>query len=528
MRTKLSIRNIYISIFSQVIIALLGFIARKVFLDSLGANYLGINGLLTNVLSALVLVEGGIAISIVYNLYKPLAEGNEEKIIALIQLYKKAYRILALITLIVCLGLYPFLNHLMKDSGKIPFLSIIYFIFVTKSVVSYLNAHKWSLINADQRGYILAKLNLLFQVVTIITRIIILVTTKNYVFYLGVELIIFIVQNLINGHIVNKRYPYIKTKTHYRLDQSTKENLTKNVKGMFLQNIGGYLVFGTDNILISSFVSVAVVGLYSNYTMIISQLESLLSPILSGIGASVGNLLATENKEKNYEVFKVTFLMNFWIYSLCVVFLYNLLVPFISWWLGDQYLLNNLAFIFILINFYLNGMRTAIATFKNNAGLFTQDKYAPLVEGGINLISSLVFVKFFGLAGVFMGTSLSTVATILWTQPVITYKHVFKKPVGSYFIKYAFYACLTVVTCCITTVVVNHLVFGHSFLSLIERGNISLVVPNLLYVIIFSKNTEFKYLIKITRAHVSGYKLKLGKTQKVNSNQLSKEVYNEK
>ncbi|WML50681.1 hypothetical protein RCG23_21195 [Neobacillus sp. PS3-34] len=508
MRTNHSIKNIYMSIFSQVVIILLGFIARKIFLDNLGAAYLGINGLLTNVLSTLVLVEGGIAISIVYNLYKPLAEKNEEKIIALVQLYKKAYFVLAIITLIISLGIYPFLGRLMKEGGNIPYLSIIYFIFVGKSMISYLNAHKWSLINADQRGYILTKVNLVFQVAIMITRIIILVYTKSYVFYMAIELILFIIQNIINGKIVNKRYAYIKTKKRYYIDQSTRNNIVTNVKAMFLHNIGGYLVYGTDNLLISSLISVSTVGLYSNYTMITGQLTGLLNPILSGIGSSVGNLMATESSNKIYSIFKVSYLLNFWIYSLCVIFLFNILEPFISWWLGKQYLLDNLTFIFILINLYLDGSRTSIGTFKNKAGLFVQDKYMPLLEGFINLISSLVLVKQFGLAGIFIGTTISTIATVFWTQPCIVYKNVFKIPVSKYFSTYCFYSILTLLSCYISAEICNIFVPGNSLISLIEKGIICLFVPNIIYVGVFYKTEEFKYIKNILGSIISRLKIR--------------------
>ena len=149
MRTKNSMKNIYISILTQIIITLLGFISRKIFIDSLGTEYLGVNGLLTNVLSMLSLVEGGIGTSIVYNLYKPLSKNDESRIIALVQLYKKIYGILAIVIFGLSLTLYPFLGVLMKDGNVITSINIIYFIFVFKNMISYLNAHKWSLINAD-------------------------------------------------------------------------------------------------------------------------------------------------------------------------------------------------------------------------------------------------------------------------------------------------------------------------------------------------------------------------------------------
>lgn len=494
MRTKHSLKNIYIGVVSQIVLVLLGFISRKIFIDSLGIDYLGINGLLTNVLSVMALVESGIGISIVYNLYKPLADGDKKKVIALVQLYKKAYSFLALIIFAISICLYPFLRFLMKDGGDIGNLAFIYFLFVGKNMISYLNAHKLSLISADQRGYVITKINLVFQIVTMIARILILVTTKSYILYLVIELAIYLVQILYSGRIVDKRYSYIKTNEKYSIDSGTKDNLIKNIKAMFLHNIGGFMVFGTDNILISSFISIATVGLYSNYTMITQQVSALIAPILGGIDASVGNLLATESIDKNYSIFKVTFLVNFWIYSICVIFLNNLLDPFISWWLGGEYLMSNLSLIFILVNFYLTGMRTAISTFKNKAGLFVQDKYAPIIEGLINLISSLILVNYFGLAGIFMGTALSTLLTVFWTQPVIVYKHVFNLPVRYYFIKYCFYSILTVIGCLVTTMAVDTLVSGNSFLDLIIKGIICLLLPNIIFVILLYKNNEFKYI----------------------------------
>lgn len=509
MRTTHSIKNISISIFYQLVVVLLGLISRRVFLDSLGVEYLGVNGLLTNVLSVLMLVESGIGTSIVYNLYKPLAENNTSQIIALIQLYKKAYTGLAFIVLLITVIVYPFLGYFIKGGNNIPNLPIIFFIFVVKTMISYLNAHKWSLINADQRGYILAKMNLVFQILSTVVKIVVLILTHNYIFFLALELVIYGLQNIVNGSIVNKRYPFIKTKDKYPIEKTTMDNIKTNVKAMFFHSIGGYIVFGTDNIMISSFIGLTAVGLYSNYTMIIDQLRALMNPVLAGIGASVGNMIATENSEKNYFIFKIVYLLNFWLYSFCVIFLYNLLEPFLNWWLGGDYLLNKLTFGFILINVYLTGMRTAISTFKSKAGLFVQDKYAPLFEGFINLISSLLLVKSIGLPGIFIGTTISTITTVFWTQPYIVYKNVFQKPVRLYFLKYGFYSMLTVVTCFITTNICNYFVEGNGLLALIIKGTISVVVPNLIYIAIFYKSKEFQYIMNVLSLRLPGLKLKV-------------------
>lgn len=497
MRTKNAIKNIAMSLFSQIVILILGFVSRKVFIDNLGAEYLGVNGLLTNVLSMMVLIEGGIGISIVYNLYKPLAENNKEKIIALVQLYKKAYKILALIILIISCGLYPILGFIMKSDEPIKGMFVVYAIFVGKNIISYLNAYKWALINADQKGYVLARSNLIFQIITTIAKISILILTQSYIIFLLMEIGVFILQNITNTFIVYKRYPYLKEKSKYSIDNDTKENINKNVRAMFLHNIGGYLVFSTDNILISTFISVKAVGLYSNYTMVIGQLAALLNPVIDGIGASVGNLIATESEEKTYEIFKISYFISFWIYSFATVFLYALLQPFINWWIGEEYLLDKFTFIVILINFYLNGTRGPIGTFKNKAGFFVQDKYVPVIEGFINLIGSLILIKYFGLVGVFLGTTVSSLLTGFWNQPRIVYKHLFKIEVKTYFIRYIIFAIITIFTSVITLNICDLIINGENFSSLIYRGIICAIVPNLIYVLIFFKTKEFKNIYKL-------------------------------
>lgn len=521
MRINNSIKNIYISVLTQIVVILLGFLSRKVFLDNLGSEYIGINGLLTNILSMLSLVEGGIGVSIVYNLYKPLAENDIPKITALVQLYRKIYGILAIVIFILSLLMYIFLGVFIKGGTNIPFIGVVYFILVLKNMVSYLNAHKWSLINADQKGYIITKYNLIFKVVSTILNIIVLKLTKNYILFLLVELVIFIIQNIYNGKIVNDRYPYVKIKEKYKIDEKTKQNLIINVKAIFLHNIGSYCVFGTDNLLISSFVGLTTVGLYSNYTMITGQLTALLAPILNGIGASVGNLIATESKEKSYQIFNVTYLVNFWIYSFSVIFLYNLLEPFINWWLGEGLLIDRLAFIFILINFYLTGLRNSINIFKSKAGIFKNDKYIPLLESIINLAASIILVKYFGFAGILIGTTISTIMFPLWTQSKLVYNKIFEKSVTEYFRKYLFYIVVTLLTGMITTFICNKLVLGSEFISLVAKGIICIIIVNLVYILLFYKTNEFKYILNIINPMIIKLKNKLKRAYNINESGLN-------
>ncbi|WP_394186466.1 lipopolysaccharide biosynthesis protein [Metabacillus halosaccharovorans] len=501
MRTVNSMKNISIGIFTQIVMVFLGFISRKVFIDSLGVEYLGINGLLTNVLSMLALVESGIGTSIVYLLYKPLSENDRPKVIALIQLYKKLYLFLSIIILVLSLILYPFLDLIIKGSESLTYISLAYFIFVFKNMFSYFNAHKVSLISADQKGYILARVNLGFSIFSTVTRIFVLVMTENYILYLLIELVINFIQIIFHGRIVDKRYPYIKTKVKYFIHKSEKSSLITNVKAIFLHNVGGFAVHGTDNILISTFVGIGTVGIFSNYTMIIGQLGALLSPILNGVGDSVGNLVASESDEKKYSIFKVIYFLNFWLYSVSVVLLYNLIEPLINWWLGKGLLLSSSVLIIILVNFFINGLRTPVFTFKAKSGIFVQDKYTPLFAAAVNLIASIILVKYFGLFGIFLGTTIS-ILSIIWIAPSLVYSKVFNKPVWPYFTKFVFYSVLTLLTCFITSIVCDYLILENSFLSLVVKGIICLLIPNSIYIALFYKSQEFQYLLNIVLSRI--------------------------
>lgn len=509
MRIKNSIKNIYYSLLIQVCMTLLGFISRRVFINNLDIEYLGVNGLLTNIISMLSLVEGGIGASIVYNMYKPLAEDDKPAIIALVQLYKKLYMVVAAVVFAISLLIYPFLGKIMKDSNNVAYITIIYFIFVGKNIVTYLNAHKWSLINADQKGYVLNKYNLRFNIGTYIIKILFLQFTKNYILYIIIEFIISLIQTMWNGSIVNKQYPYIKTPKKYIVDKKIKSNLFTNVKAIMFHNIGGYIVTGTDNILISALVNVKSVGLYSNYTMVMNQLSGILTQVLGGIGASVGNLIATEDSDKSYSIFKVTHFINFWIYSFSVIFLYNLLEPFIDWWLGKGLLLDKMTFIVVLLNYYLMGLRNTVLTFKNKAGIFDEDKYFPLIEAGINLGASLILVKYFGLAGIFLGTTISTLAIPMWTQPKLVFNKIFDVSLREYYKRYSLYAILTIVIGFITTLFCNIVQENNLFLSLIIKGIICVIIPNCAYLILFLKTEEMKYIYSIIKPIISKIKDKI-------------------
>lgn len=495
MRIKNSILNISAGIGSQIIITSLSFISRTVFINSLGIEYLGINGLLTNILAMLTLAEAGIGASIMYSLYKPVAENDQLKINVLMKYYRNAYMVIALIVLLLGLSLMPFLGFFIKNTS-VENIHLIYSIFLLNTVLPYLYVHKNSFLNICQKGYIVTGIYSVSAIVTTCLKIGILHFTGNFILYLVIDSIITIITTIFLSIMVNKMYPFLRVKVTTKLDSETKSNITKNVKAIVLQNIGNYLVFGTDNIIISSFVSVAAVGIYSNYNMLIEICRTFINQIFNNIYHSVGNLVANESIDKVYSVFKVYMLLNFWLYSLFTILLSIIIEPFIKLWIGSEFIMSNSVMIVLMIIFYEKGMRNSITTVKTTSGIFHEDRYAPLIQATINLIISIVLVQYIGILGVFIGTLISTLAVPFWTTPYLVYKKVFYKPILNYFKKYAFYIGLGIGTYWLTDLI-SSFVVADNFFSLILIGFICLIVPNLIYIGIFYKTDEFKYLFGI-------------------------------
>ena len=322
--------------------------------------------------------------------------------------------------------------------------------------------------------------------------------TQNYILYLIIDSVITITNSIILAIIVNKMYPYLKNKVKDKLDSETKKDITKNVKAIVFQNIGNYLVFGTDNIIISSFVSVAAVGLYSNYNMLIEICRTFINQVFNNIYHSVGNLVAKENMDKVYSIYKTYRFLNFWLYSFFTIFLAIMLEDFIIQWIGSEFLMQGSLVFVLMFIFYERGMRNSITTVKTTSGIFHEDRFAPLCQAAINLVVSILLVQRIGIIGVFIGTLVSAIAVPFWTTPYLVYKKVFHKPVSHYFLKYTYYAAIGIGTYFLTNFICGFVPVG-DLISLIVRALICLVVPNLVYICIFYKTDEFKYLFGIVK-----------------------------
>ena len=499
MRTKNSIKNTIVSFSSNLLTIIIGLIAQGIFIKILGSEYLGINGLFSNIISMLGIVELGVGSAIIYHLYKPIVEEDIKKVKALMNFYKKCYTIIALIILTIGLMITPYLNLFIEEVTIDINISLVYILFIIEIVCSYLLSYKRSIINANQKNYLVNFIHIGYLVILNILEIIILVLTKNYYLYLVIKIVMRILENIGVTLLANKLYPYLKHNNE-KLDENTKKDIFQKVKALFFHKIGGFIVLGTDNIIISKFIGIIEVGLYSNYYMIIDAIEKLFGQVIRAITPSVGNMLVKESSEKSFEIFKRVRFLNFWIATFSGISLLVVMNSFITVWIGSKYLLATCVLIVLVLNYYAKSMRSCHMIFKEAAGIYYEDRYIPLLESVLNIVASLILLKYFGLAGIFMGTIISSLALYCISYPKYVYKKLFNRSYLNYTKETLGYLSIFLVLAVITYKISRLIVINNAFLSLIINCLIAVVIPNLVLLIIFWHTDNFKYYLNLLKS----------------------------
>lgn len=492
MRTKSSVLNIAAAWGGQVVALLMQLVVRMVFVQYLSNEYLGLSGLFSNILSMLSLVDLGVGPAMTFSLYKPLAEHDTEKVKSLMRIYQVTYRVIGTIILVLGIITIPIYPYLINGKPDIPNLNLIYFLFVFNTGVSYFYSYKRSLISSDQKRYIETLMHYLFYFVYNLVQIIVLALTENYILFLLCQVVATVMENLTLSKIADRMYPYLKEKDVNPLPQKDVAVIKRNVGAMVFHKVGSIIVNGTDNILITKFVGLAITGLYSNYTIVINALKLIVSQVFKSITASVGNLSAVENDKKITEVFNKALFVNFWVYGFCAICLECLFQPFILIWLGRDFLLDQFTVTMLVLSFFFSGMRQAVLTFRDATATYYYDRYKPLFESAVNLAASIILVQIMGIAGVFLGTIISTLTVCTWVEPYVLYKHVLKCPLREYFKKYLIYCVVTLIAGLITYGFIS-LVQGNVYFVFVVRSIVCIIVPNFIFVIVFRKKQEFVY-----------------------------------
>lgn len=499
LRLKNSIRNSFWGAFSNLVITLLNFIVRTVFIGTLGNEYLGINGLFTNILCILSFAELGVGHAITYCMYKPAAKKDIEKIKSLLKLYKKFYNIIGIIIFTVGILIIPLFPFVIKDAPNInENLIVIYLLYLFETASSYFLVYKKSILIVNQKDYIYDVIKLILQVLKSIIQLFVLIFIKNYTLYLFIFVLSTLFTNVITYLIANNMYPYVSEKNIVDLSENEKHDITNNIKSLILYKLGKVSLNGTDNIIISSLIGIIAVGKYSNYALIISSVSGIGYLILAGANSSIGNVNATESNEKKEEIMKQMLFISTWLYGFITICLAILLDPFITIWIGNEYLIPKLASLSAVFYILVDGQEFASHTYISTLGYFKQTRFLSLICAFLNIVLSLILGSVFGLFGIFISTSISKILTTSWYDTYVVYTNEFKKSPKKYYLKHLLLllgVCLNYFIC----VFLSNLIPDGTIYLFVIKTIVVVLLSNIIFTFMFYKTNEFKKICNIMR-----------------------------
>ena len=507
-RVSKSLLNAKVGVFFFLLSIFVQFFSRKIFLDELGDDFIGLESTLRSILGFLNLAELGIGTAIGFTLYKPLYDSNQKEINKIIALLGVLYKKIGLVILAVGIIISLFFPYIFSDTQFS--LLLIYFVFYTlmaSTLLAYFFNYHASLFGADQKGYIIQKYFQSFNIIRVMLQVVVVIYYKNFFLYIILELLFSIIYSIILRKKIKQIYPWLII-NYNKKSSVIKEypEIIKKVKQVFFHKMSQFVKSGTDNLLIYGLINLQSVALFGNYFLVFSKLNSLIMMAFAGTGSAVGNLIAEDDKENIKKVFWELVSIQFFIAGFFSLAIYYTMDQLILLWLGEKYVLSKIILILFISNFFLMQITATINRFKNAYGLYA-DIWAAVSEAIINLVVSLTLGSIYGISGVVAGTVSSLfIIGVLW-KPYYLYKYGFKKNVFIYWKGLIPILISFVLSCFLVNFCIEHLISTSYDVSFINWVLYSIKVSLLIIFIygmllyIFNKSfrifwTRIKTLIK--------------------------------
>ena len=487
-RTKNAKAGIITGLLSKLLHMGMPFITRTALLYILGTEYLGLNGLFSSLLSFLSLAELGVSNALVYSMYKPVAQEDEKTVCALLNLYRKLYRMIGMVILAAGLVCVPFLRRLI--SGEVPpdvNLYVLYGIYLGNTVISYfLFAYRSSLLTAHQRIDVTNVIDSTVSAVVWAVQIVMLLVFRNYYAYVLLMPVSNIVGNFVRLYYTRKLYPQYMPKG--KVEPELEASIYRKIRALMGAKISTTVLHSSDNLVISAFLGLTMVTIYGNYYFLMNSIGGFIGIVFSVLLPGVGNSLVTETVEKNYRDFKKFVFLNNWMVGWCAVCFLCLYQPFMKLWAGAALMLPFSVVALIVLYFILYQGRKVVITYKDAAGLWWEDRFRPFVMAATNLISNLIMVQFIGIWGIILSTILSLCVSVPWETWTV-FKYVFKRSPRDYYLSLAKYLAVVAVAAAVTLGICQ--VCSEGIPAILVRGCICVVVPNVIFFLAFRKREEF-------------------------------------
>lgn len=432
-RVHKSIMNAKVGFIFYFLSIFLAFFSRRIFLNCLGDQFIGLTGTLGSILSFLNMSEVGIGTCIGYFLYKPIEQGNQNRICEIVSLFGWFYRIIGSIILIggIIISLFfPFIFE--KESISFGIVYFSFYSFLGANIIGYFINYRQILLDSDQKTYKISIWTQTAGIVKTIIQLLLAYTYKNLYIWVAVEFLFSIIACLILNYVINKEYPWLQT------DKSKGRDILKGypeilikIKQIFFHRLKNSLLSKCDELFIFVFESLQMVTFYGNYIMIVGKLTALFNNVMVGMNASIGNLVAEGDKKNINKVFWEFLTFRYWVTGIFIIGLVFLINPIITWWLGPQYVLENHIVFLILLNMWIMLTRPSIDLFINAYGLY-DDVWAAFAEGFLNLSITLTVGYFYGIIGILLGKIISMILLVIIWKPFYLFRKGFNSPISTY------------------------------------------------------------------------------------------------
>lgn len=435
MDKRKSILNVSVSIGFKIITMIFVIVVKRFLIQACGNEVNGLNALYISIIGFLSVAELGVGSAITFCMYKPIVEGNHNKLSALYHLFSRLYMIVGGVILFSGLILTPFISYLAKDYTQLDVnLYLTFILMLISVVVTYLFGSKTALINAYKNNYITTIISSSGILLQYVLQIIVLLITKSFVWYLACRIIAALVQWVATEIIANKKYSLILSDKQ-KVDASTKKELLKNIKAMFMHKVGTVLVNTVDSVIISIFVGVIALGEYSNYITVLTSITGVLTLIFTSLTSVFGHLYVESNKEVTREYSEVFHFLNFVIGVVFFLGYYAIIDNLIAILFSVELIVTKSISFVITLNGFVQFMRQSTLVFREATGTFYNDRWKPLFEGFANIILSIIFVRQIGVTGVIVATIITNLLICHVIEPYVLYKNAFLLSPKKYYLQ---------------------------------------------------------------------------------------------
>lgn len=498
---KKGLVNVIVSIAFKIVLLFGALLVRRFLIQYIGNEANGLYSLYTSIIGFLAVAELGIGSAITFCMYKPIVNGEAQKVSALYNLFTKLYLIIGGVILVGGLILMPFLPYFAKDYQSFDVnLYLTFGIMLASTVISYLFSSKTSLINAYKNNYITTAINSAGMIIQYVLQVVVIIYTKSFFWYLICHILSIVVQWVATEIVARIKYSDIMSDKS-KVDDETKHTVVKNVKALFMHRIGGVLVNTTDSIIISAFLGVVILGKYSNYTTIMVSMTGVISLFFTPLTSIIGHLCAKGDLDEINKYYNFFYAFNFAVGTIFFLGYYGIIDNLITLLFGDGLEMSKMVSSIITVNNFVQFMRQATLLFRDATGTFYYDRWKPIFEGILNVVLSISFVYLvswlFGpenaVCGVILATILVNLTICYIIEPHVLYKYALRKPAKKFYLKN--YLCIALFV--IALVMQNYCMMSldNEWKELLVNGCISVGISIIPITIITVMDRDFRYYL---------------------------------